>query len=173
MNHPFSQYWKNQNLFMTTRRFTLLLGAIGIALQLMLFTSCDKFKGDQTIPAYLTIDSIYLTTSLSMQGSASAKITDAWVYVDEVQIGAFQLPARIPVLERGMHEVQILPGIKQNGIAATRAAYPFYAPIEQTLELTEGDTTTLGVLKTNYLLRFMLLVLIKQMYICYKGNLFL
>ena len=135
---------------MITRRSTLLLGAIGIALQLMLFTSCDKFKGDQTIPAYLTIDSIYITTSLSMQGSASAKITDAWVYVDDMQIGAFQLPARVPVLQKGMHVVKILPGIKKNGIAATRVAYPFYIPVEETLDLKEGDTTAMGVLKSNY-----------------------
>ena len=151
MNRPFSRYWMNQYPFMITRRFTLFLGAIGIALQLMLFTSCDKFKGEQTIPAYITIDSIYITTDMSTQGSASANITDAWVYVDDIQIGAFQLPARIPVLQRGTHVVKILPGIKQNGIAATRATYPFYAPIEQTIELTEGSTTALGVLKTNYI----------------------
>ncbi len=151
MNRPFSRYWKNQYLFMITRRSILFFGTIGITLQLMLVTSCDKFEGDQTIPAYLTIESIYITTSLSVQGSASAKITDAWVYVDDMQIGTFQLPARVPVLQRGTRVVKILPGIKQNGIAATRASYPFYAPIEQTVELTEGDTTALGVLKTNYL----------------------
>ncbi|MFH1297396.1 MAG: hypothetical protein ABIJ04_09010 [Bacteroidota bacterium] len=123
--------------------FTLVL--------ITLITSCEKFKGDQTIPAYISIDSIYLTTSLSAQGSASASIVDAWVYIDDNLIGAFQLPARFPVLARGTHDLKILPGIKLNGIAATRMNYPFFAAIELPVELTEEVTTPIGVQKTNYL----------------------
>jgi len=136
---------------MILRNSTLLLAIILIASQLILSTSCEKFEGDQAIPAYITIDSIYLTTSLPVQGSASASITDAWLYVNDVQIGTFQLPARIPVLANGTNNVKVLPGIKQNGISTTRASYPFYAPIEQTLDLSEGDTTPVGVIRTNYL----------------------
>lgn len=122
-----------------------------IAFALVLITSCEKFKGDQTIPAYISIDSIYLTTSPSTQGSASASIVDAWIYIDDDLIGAFQLPARFPVLARGTHNLKILPGIKLNGIAATRMIYPFFAAIDQSVELTEDETTLLGVQKTNYL----------------------
>ncbi len=132
---------------MTIRRSTVCLF---IALIPVLITSCEKFKGDQEIPAYVTIDSIYLTTSLSAQGSASASIVDAWVYIDDNLIGAFQLPARFPVLARGTHNLKILPGIKLNGIAATRMIYPFFEPIELSVELTELDTTDIGVQRTNY-----------------------
>ncbi len=121
-----------------------------IALIAILITSCEKFKGDQEVPAYVTIDSIYLTTSPSVQGSASASIVDAWVYLDDDLIGAFQLPARFPVLARGTHNLKILSGIKLNGIAATRTTYPFFAPIELTANFAELDTTAVGIQKTNY-----------------------
>jgi hypothetical protein len=114
-------------------------------------TSCEKFTGSQHIPAYITIDSCGLTTNLSTQGSASASIVDAWVYVDDQQIGVFQLPARIPVLMEGIHAVSILPGIKVNGIAATRMSYPFFTPYEADIQLRELDTAALGVLQTTYL----------------------
>ncbi|MBN1198247.1 MAG: hypothetical protein JXA23_02765, partial [Bacteroidales bacterium] len=124
---------------------------VWMVLLLAIFSGCEKFKGDQTIPAYITIDSIYLSTSPSIQGSASAAITDAWVFINDVQIGTFQLPARFPVLHQGTQTVKVLPGIKQNGVAATRASYPFFAPVEITVELNELDTAALGVLKTTYI----------------------
>lgn len=115
------------------------------------FSGCEKFKGDQTIPAYITIDSIFLTTTPASQGSSSALITDAWVYINDVQIGTFQLPARFPVLYTGKQKIKILPGIKQNGVAATRASYPFFSPIEKEITLGELDTTAIGVVSTTYL----------------------
>jgi len=135
---------------MLNRIYSLLRYLI-LFLPVLWLSSCEKFKGEQTVPAYVTIDSIYLTTSISLQGSASAAITDAWVYVDDIQIGTFQLPCRFPVLFTGKHTIKILPGIKVNGIAATRASYPFFAPITKEVELAELDTTALGVLKTTYL----------------------
>ena len=57
---------------------------------------------------------------------ASSQITDAWVFVDDENIGAFELPAMIPVLETGDHSLKVFPGVFKNGIAATRGVYPFY-----------------------------------------------
>ncbi|HEY0262319.1 MAG TPA: hypothetical protein VGB95_04790, partial [Chitinophagales bacterium] len=79
------------------------------------------------IPVYIQIDSMSVQTNQSTQGSASSKITDAWLYVNGEQIGVFELPAKIPVLKSGDLRVSISAGIKDNGIANTRAAYPFYA----------------------------------------------
>lgn len=113
-------------------------------------TSCEKFSGDQEIPAYLSIDSIYLTTNFSSQGTNSQNITDAWIYVDDVLIGAFQMPARVPVLYKGIHTVTVLPGIKRDGIASTRISYQYYQPITAKIRLTPDSTTKLNVLKTVY-----------------------
>ena len=38
----------------------------------------------------------------------------------------YKLPAKFPVLEEGVQKVRIKAGIKANGIASSRIAYPFY-----------------------------------------------
>jgi hypothetical protein len=113
-------------------------------------TSCEKFTGSQTIPAYLKIDSISLNTTYSTQGTASNSIVDAWVYVDGELIGTFQLPAKFPVLKEGTHSLQIMAGIKKDGIATTRISYPFYQTITKTINLVPDKTLPIGTLTTSY-----------------------
>lgn len=105
------------------------LGVVMLLIVGVLMASCNKFEGEQTIPAYLQIDSITLSTDYFTQGSNTHQITDAWVYVNDQLIGAFELPAMLPVLAQGKQKLEIRPGIKLNGIAATRVPYPFYKPI--------------------------------------------
>lgn len=102
---------------------------VSIVFSLFTLNSCYKFEGDVTIPAYIRIDSVSLETDYFTEGTNSQGITDAWVYVDDGLIGAFELPAMIPVLANGLHKLEIRPGIKLNGISSTRAPYPFYQPI--------------------------------------------
>ena len=135
---------------MTCRRplHILLLSALFILLQI--FTSCEKFSGDQTIPSYLRIDSISFSTDYALQGSASHSIFDAWVYVDGEFIGAFPLPADVPILKQGLHNVEILAGIKKDGIAATRVNYKFYRPIADTITLIPDVHSSIGKISTRY-----------------------
>ena len=91
-------------------------------------SSCEIYNPSEDEPSYIHIDSISLTTDYTAYGTASHKITDAWVYVDNELIGAFELPANVPVLKSGVHNINIRPGIKLNGIAATRSYYPFFNP---------------------------------------------
>lgn len=114
------------------------------------FNSCEKFSGDQTIPAYLSIDSIFLNTDYATQGSASHRITDAWVYVGNEFLGAYEMPARFPVLRQGKQKIMVYPGIRKNGIAATRSGYDFYAPVEKEMVLTPDSTSRLGKVQTSY-----------------------
>jgi len=95
----------------------------------LVFTSCYKFEGAETVPSYIQIDSILLETYYPEQGSNSHAIKDVWIYENDELIGAFELPALLPVLASGNKELEIRPGIKVNGISSTRAPYPFYQPI--------------------------------------------
>ncbi|MBR9861476.1 hypothetical protein GYB22_12180 [bacterium] len=52
---------------------------------------------------------------------------DAWVYVDGQFIGAYEVPATIPILKTGVHDLVIIAGIKKNGISNNRTIYPFYS----------------------------------------------
>ncbi len=108
------------------------------------FSSCQKFKGDQTIPAYIRIDSIIIETNYEEEGAPTSNITDAWVYINNVAIGAYELPAVFPVLANGMTEVRVDPGIELNGIAALRSPYPFYKPVVQEVMLVEGEEVNLN-----------------------------
>lgn len=96
---------------------------------ILLSNGCYKFEGDQTIPAYIKIDTILLDTYYPEEGSSSAKITDVWIYVNDNIVGVFELPAIFPVLAEGNQKLDIRAGIKLNGISSTRVPYPFYYPI--------------------------------------------
>ncbi len=92
----------------------------------LLFTSCDFINPDEKIPSYIKIDTFLLQGSSSSQGPYNHSITDAWINVNGDFIGVFELPALAPVLHTGNSDIIIKPGIKNNGIAASRITYPFY-----------------------------------------------
>ena len=117
------------------------------------FSSCRKFEGSQTIPAYIHIESIVVDslTDYFTYGAATSKITDAWVYVDDDAIGCFELPATFPVLKHGAHKVTVYGGIMSNGIAAARSPYPFYKPmVYQSLNLVEDSIVNLQPVLNYY-----------------------
>ena len=118
---------------------------------LMTFSSCNNFEGSQEIPAYIHIDTFLLTTNYEIEGAASHKITDVWLYIDNNLQGCYEMPATIPVLERGKHKITIYPGIKLNGISSTRTINPFYKPyIIEELELEEKVIDTIHPSTTYY-----------------------
>jgi hypothetical protein len=119
-----------------------------LLLLVIALNACDP-KGDDGIPAYIHIEEIGLSTEPG-QGTASHKITDAWVYIDLKLIGCFELPATFPVLMQGNQQMTIYAGIKINGISATRAAYPFYTPLEVDVNLTPGIVDTIRNLVVQY-----------------------
>ena len=106
-------------------KFLQLYSSIAIVLAVLLFSfgACTKFEGNQTVPAYLKIDTVFFSTNYSLQGENSHEITDFWIYVDDQQIGVFELPAMFPVLAMGKHKLEIRPGIKVNGISIAIICY--------------------------------------------------
>ena len=134
------------------RKFTLYAFFV-LAVFSVVFVSCRKFEGSQTIPAYIHIESIVVDslTDYFTYGATTSKITDAWVYVDDDPIGCFELPATFPVLKHGPHKVTVYGGIMSNGIAAARATYPFYKPqIYASLNLVEDSIINLQPVLNYY-----------------------
>lgn len=116
-----------------------------------LFESCYKISGTQTIPAYLQIDSVFIETNYSLQGTDSQKITDVWVYLNKDLVGVFELPALLPILAEGVNDLEIRPGIWLNGIQSTRVPYPFYKPIVYSeFNFIPDSIQDLGNVKTTY-----------------------
>lgn len=134
------------------RKFTLYAFFV-LAVFSVVFASCRKFEGSQTIPAYIHIESIVVDslTDYFTYGATTSKITDAWVYVDDDPVGCFELPATFPVLKHGPHKVTVYGGIMSNGIAAARATYPFYKPqIYASLNLVEDSIINLQPVLNYY-----------------------
>ncbi|MCX6256590.1 MAG: hypothetical protein NTW49_01600 [Bacteroidia bacterium] len=105
--------------------------------------SCDIINPTEEIPSYLKIDTIRLTTNPS-QGKNTSSITDVWVYIDGSIVGVYEMPATFPVLATGRHHVTLYPGIKKNGIAATRIIYPFYTWFDKDTTLAEKGIMTIN-----------------------------
>ncbi|GIV34845.1 MAG: hypothetical protein KatS3mg031_2380 [Chitinophagales bacterium] len=80
---------------------------------------------EEPVPAYLFIPSASITAT-SGQGSLSQKITDVWIYAEGRLQGVYELPALFPILRTGQTHILVYAGIQLNGIASTRAEYPFY-----------------------------------------------
>ena len=67
-----------------------------------------------------------------VHGAGTDQITDAWVYVDDQQIGVFELPCEVPVLLTGSREcIRIFGGgIRQSGLAyLNRSQYLILRPV--------------------------------------------
>ncbi len=116
MDHPKIMKMRPVKMLNIVLMFSLLAS--------FMFSGCDKFEGDQEVPAYINIDTLTFSTNYSTQGTAYQELVDAWVYVNDQLIGGFEVPAEIPVLQQGLCKVEIRPGIKLNGISDTRAPYP-------------------------------------------------
>jgi hypothetical protein len=75
------------------------------------------------------VDTITFSTVFVDQGTSLQKISDVWVYADDQTIGAFEMPASVPILKEGPGILRLEAGIKMNGIASTRVPNPFFKPI--------------------------------------------
>lgn len=106
-------------------------------------------KEDGAIPAYIILDEFTVAVEPG-EGSASDKITDAWVFVDGQSIGAYQLPAEIPVIADGPTLLDIRPVVKENGIIGNSIMYPFYEKVSGTFDLKPGEKRKIELV-TEYL----------------------
>ena len=119
---------------------------IVIAVMLIFCSACKKDQFEVDPPAYIQIDSFTVMDDCfghddNRMKLISHKITDAWVLIDGHLQGVYELPVKFPVIAEGTHKIEVRPGIKQNGISATRAVYPFYEFYTNTVRLDLAKTT--------------------------------
>lgn len=113
-------------------------GAIAV-----LLTGCiEPWEGP---PHFLHIEDIAFVPDAG-QGEATSRIEEVWVYSETDVLGAFPLPADIPLspAELGASTTLTLSaGIRANAISSTRQPYPFYDAVELPLALELGGRDTL------------------------------
>jgi hypothetical protein len=119
------------------------------ALFLPLVLAACKDNPEQ-IPAYLRLEPF----AVNAQGDAQFhRITEGWLYLNGEFLGAYTLPATVPVLARGEGQdtVLVFPGVKENGIEATPNIYPFLARYERLQPVLTAAQTTAIQANTSYL----------------------
>lgn len=104
--------------------------------------SCKRTdnSGFSDKPVYLKIDDITVSSDEQKFGAGTDNITDAWVFVDDQQIGVFELPCEAPVLPDGNRNIKVYGGIKRNGIARQRTQYEFYSSFDLDTDLIAEKT---------------------------------
>ncbi len=113
--------------------FTALLFSLG----------CNVINPAETVPTYIHID------SFQFEEADLEDINCAWVYYNNNPIGAFDLPATIPVPATGSGKLEIKPGIAVNGRNERPLVYPFYTFDEYTFAAQPGKIIT-HIPKTKY-----------------------
>lgn len=111
-------------------------------LMLCCISACDIANPVEALPTYLKIERFEFSTS-PKQGTASEQITDVWVFVNDLSLGIYELPATIPSLDVGNQNVTIFPVIRENGVRSTPIIYPFYNRFETNVDLIVGETVTI------------------------------
>lgn len=109
---------------------------------MIFFGSCDLINPEESVPSFIHIDEFSFSAAPG-EGTSSQKITEVWVYSNGQMLGAYDLPAHIPVLDEGSSQVTIFAGIKNNGISSTRIRYPFYTSFDTTLQFNPGSEIVL------------------------------
>ena len=124
--------------------FIVILGLSFLAI------ACKKgdFSDLSERPVYLKIDDITVTSNEQVHGESTDQISEAWVYVDDKQIGVFELPCEVPVLLTGSRNIKVFGGVRQDGILIQRSQYLFYAPYSLDTLLKEEETIQLNPVVT-------------------------
>ncbi len=105
--------------------------------------ACELINPEEPIPGYVVVEPFQLSTQASTQGSNSSRITEVWVSVGSDFLGAYRLPATIPILGQGQINLTLQAGIKDNGIGELPEIYPFYQPVSATVNLQPNQMVTL------------------------------
>lgn len=127
----------------------------------ILFSSCKK---TDLTASYIYIDTTAFSIDMTnfndefstgydqgeLECIASHAFPDAWIIVNGKDLGTWELPCRIPVLDKETATVQIFPGIKMNGVSTSRPRYPFTDANTQTLDLKSSQITKVSSIPVKY-----------------------
>jgi hypothetical protein len=103
----------------------------------VIFASCNIIDPKEDQPVYLQVDSVSVSVNAG-EGSSAHRVRDAWVYVNEDLLGAYEIPFRVPILEEGSKRIAIFAGIFDNGNSGFRKEYPYYSAYRISSNLQAG-----------------------------------
>lgn len=97
-----------------------------LLINLFLLSSCKKYVAAEAA-FFIKPEAVTVAPTSTTQGSGSHKITDLWLYVNGKFQGAYPTGNLMPIITKNEKvKVNILAGIKNNGISDTRISWIFY-----------------------------------------------
>lgn len=90
---------------------------------------CNRTASQSSVPTYIHVDSFHFVADpLANTHITTHQVTEVWAYYNDVLIGAFDLPAVIPVITNGdtLGHLSLSPGIIVDGLNSMLGVYPFY-----------------------------------------------
>ncbi|MEM9836072.1 MAG: hypothetical protein AAF828_06195 [Bacteroidota bacterium] len=115
------------------------------ALLLCFMMACDD---PEPQPAFIVVEGVENTST--GENADDLSITEVWLFTNGDFLGAYAIPARIPVLLTGTTAVEIRLGVRQDGRSIVPEIYPFYRTFNRTVDLQPGVETNLGTIPVSY-----------------------
>jgi hypothetical protein len=123
---------------------------------------CNIINPKEQVPTYIHIDSFKFNPNpLFTNISSSHDINNVWVYYNNNLIGEFDLPATVPIIASGRGNLEVSPGVLENGQNSLVLVYPFYALDTSSFTAQPGKvinytpkTTYFSNIRTNVLSNF-------------------
>jgi hypothetical protein len=110
----------------------------------LLQAGCDLINPAEGIPTYVQIDSFsFSNPNPGLTGTGRQAINSVWVYLDGESIGVFELPATIPVLLSSKRQLQLAPGVDNQGLKDYKLPYPFFSFYNIDIEPKPGEIVKL------------------------------
>ena len=98
-----------------------------LILSSLVFFGCKQDNQLALVPQFVAVEKVNVVTG--PQGSdVSHQVSEVWLYADSNLLGAFPVPAQIPIIPIGQHtDLEVFAGIRENGLASSPVIYPFYS----------------------------------------------
>jgi len=103
-----------------------------------------------SIPSSNTVSFSYIDIEEMNIASGKSDFRDAWLFIDGMANGVYELPRSIPLVTEGPISATIQAGIRQNGVASAPSVYPFVDNYEIDIDLEDGASLELSPV-FNYL----------------------
>ncbi len=103
--------------------------------------SCDE---EAQVPVYIEIPEFENPTNYSTEGTGAQDFTTAWLQVNGEFIGAYEVPATVPIIASGNSQINVHPGVNLNGQSSFRFWYSELNPYTETIDLVAGETYSLN-----------------------------
>ncbi|HPE40551.1 MAG TPA: hypothetical protein PLI77_05615 [Bacteroidales bacterium] len=136
-----------------------------ITILVLISSSCDD---TDLTPAYLIITKEDLQNCINtstfnddqdeaygeidLEAIRSHHFKDVWVYLNGKNLGCWELPCKIPILPNysDSNFVQLVPGIRLNGVSTMIPVYPFLTPFNTTYYMDRENSYQLSDRNVNF-----------------------